>query len=436
VNDPRRILVVGAGGREHALAWRLAGDPHGPDVVMAPGVEGAASRFRCLPVDGGDPVALVRACRSERFDLVVVGPEGPLAAGLVDALTAEGIQAFGPTQAAARLESSKWFAKECMREAGVPTARASVVDRIDAARAALDRYGAPFVVKADGLAAGKGVRVTASREEAERFAEECLRGGRFGASGRHVVIEEYLEGEEVSVMAVCDGSRFVCLPPARDHKRAFDGDEGPNTGGMGAYAPVASLAGTDLARVGAEIVAPLLGALRARGTPFRGLLYAGLMLAPGGPRVLEFNVRFGDPETQAVLPLVAGSFSRLLLGAARGALEPAVIANRSAAAVAVAIVDEGYPDAPLGSGEIEGLDALEGREGTLVFHAATARHGAHWAVRGGRAAYVVGLGEGVPVARERAYGAIDSLAGSGWRCRRDIAGPAPRPEPAAQGRAS
>jgi len=434
MDAPARILVVGSGGREHALAWRLARDPHAPDVLMAPGLEGASRRFRCLAVDGADPAALVRACRTEGIDLVVVGPEAPLAAGLVDALTAAGIHAFGPTAAAAQLEASKWFAKEVMREAGVPTAEAMVAGDMAGARAALERFAPPYVVKADGLAAGKGVCVTRSREEAEGFAEVCLRGGRFGASGRRVVIEAFLGGVEVSVMAVCDGERFVCLPPARDHKRAFDGDEGPNTGGMGAFAPTPDFGPNAEARVAEEVVRPMLAVLRARGTPFRGLLYVGLMIGPAGPRVLEFNVRFGDPETEAVMPLVAGAFSSLLLGASRGALEPGCVARRAQASVAIALVDAGYPDAPSGDGVIEGLDALEELSDVLVFHAGTTRKGAHWAVRGGRAAYVVGLGAGLAAARGRAYDAVRFLGGAGWRCRHDIAGAEAAPETTLHGR--
>ncbi len=418
---PRRILVIGAGGREHALAWRLAADPHAPEVLMAPGLEGAAG-FRRIAADGSDPAAIVDACRAAAVDLVVVGPEAPLAAGLVDALDAARIHAFGPTRNAARLESSKWFAKEVMREAGVPTAAAAVCSDMDAVRAALARFGAPHVVKADGLAAGKGVCVTARREEAEAFAAACLTGGRFGESGRRVVVEEFLDGVEVSVMAVCDAERFCLLPPARDHKRALDGDAGPNTGGMGAFAPAADFGADDEARAGETIVAPMLAALAARGAPFRGVLYAGLMVGGSGPRVLEFNVRLGDPETQVVLPLIAGSFSALLLGAARGALDPACVARRRGAAVGVALVDEGYPEAPLGTGRIEGLDALASREDTLVFHAATARQDGAWAVSGGRAAYVVALGPGLAAARARAYEAIGSLGGRGWRYRHDIAG--------------
>jgi phosphoribosylamine--glycine ligase len=422
MDAPRRILVVGSGGREHALAWRLAADPHAPDVLIAPGGDAAAERFERIGANGSDPGVLAALCHARAVELVVVGPEAPLAAGLVDALMAAGIHAFGPTRAAARLETSKWFAKEMMRAAGVRTAPAVCVEDAAQVRGALEQFAPPFVVKADGLAAGKGVRVTPSRAEAERFALECLAGGRFGESGRRVVVEAFLEGAEVSVMAVCDGERFLLLPPARDHKRAFDGDTGPNTGGMGACAPAPLFGARDEARVAREVFAPLLAALRARGTPFRGLLYAGLMTGPDGDRVLEFNVRFGDPETQAVLPLLAGSLSGLLLGAARGALDPACVARRGGAAVAVALADAGYPDAPRGDGWIEGLDALDGEDDLLVFHAGTARRGATWAVRGGRAAYVVGLGARLEAARARAYAAIGSLRGQGWRYRHDIAG--------------
>jgi len=420
--DAARYLVVGSGGREHALAWRLALDPGHPEVLVAPGNDGMAAAFERLPVAEGDAAGLVRAARARGVTLVVIGPEAPLAAGVADALVAQGVAVFGPSASAARLEASKWFAKEVMREAGVPTARASVHEDAAEARAALDGAGPPWVLKADGLAAGKGVLVTAARAEAEAFLAACLEGGRFGEGGRRVLIEEFLAGEEASVMAVCDGARHVLLPPARDYKRARDGDAGPNTGGMGAFCPTPAVDAAAEERIGREIVAPVLAAMAARGTPFRGLLYCGLMMTAAGPRVIEFNVRFGDPETQAVLPLVTGSLGALLASAARGDLAPQAVGRAPGAAVAVALVDEGYPDAVRGGGAIEGLDALAAHEGVAVFHAGTAREGGAWRVRGGRAAYVVGRAPGRDEARARAYGAIAALGGRGWRCRSDVAG--------------
>jgi phosphoribosylamine--glycine ligase len=282
------------------------------------------------------------------------------------------------------------------------------------------------VIKADGLAAGKGVRVTGERAEAERFLAACLEAGRFGESGRRVVLEEFLEGEEASVIAVCDGERFLLLPAARDYKRAAAGDRGPNTGGMGAYAPAGRVDGALEELVSARVVAPVLAALRARGAPFRGALYCGLMLGPEGPKVVEFNVRLGDPESQVVLPLVEGDWLALLESAARGKLEEGAVWRAKGSTVAVALVDEGYPEAPAGGGWIGGLDALETEPDLLVFHAATRRGpGDRWEVTGGRAAWVVARAPGREAARARAYAAIANLSGAGWRCRGDIAGAAP-----------
>jgi len=423
----QRILIVGSGGREHALAWRLARDPERPEVLVAPGNDGIARAFPCIPIDPGDPAGLIAATRERAVDLVVIGPEGPLAEGLVDALAAAGIPVFGPTREAARLESSKAFAKEILREAGVPAARsASFTDALEAKRA-LDRFGPPYVIKADGLAAGKGVRVTPDRADAERFIADCLERDRFGASGRRVLIEQFLDGEEVSVMAVCDGARFLLLPAARDYKRAQDGDRGPNTGGMGAIAPAASLDPAQEAEIGRRVVRPVLDAMAQRGTPFRGALYCGLMMVGGEPCVLEFNVRFGDPETQVVMPLLQGSLGRLLDSAARGALDKGAVTRGSGAAVTVAVVDRDYPDAVSGEGVIEGLDAAERQPGVAVFHAGTVRDGNRWRVQGGRAAHVMAQDRDVDAARARAYAAIAALSGSNWRCRSDIAAPAPRP---------
>ncbi len=416
-----RILVVGSGGREHALAWRLARDPGSPEVLIAPGREGMQDVGRCLPVGDHDAIGLTEACRRERVDLVVVGPEAPLAEGLADVLRAAGFAVYGPGSGAARLESSKWFAKEVMREAGVPTARGESFRDFDEACRGLGRFAPPWVVKADGLAGGKGVRVTAERAEAEEFLRDCLVRGRFGVSGQQVVIEEFLEGEEVSVMAVCDGSDFVLLPPARDYKRALDQDQGPNTGGMGAYAPSVDVDAALEDEIGRRIVAPVLDAVRRRGAPLQGTLYCGLMLAGTGPKVLEFNVRFGDPETQAVVPLLEGAFARLLAGAASGRLEREAVWRGRGWAVALALTDEGYPDALRGDGRIRGLEGLSGRADVHVFHAGTRRSQDGWQVVGGRAAYLVARGESLRDARARVYEALAELGGSGWRARRDIA---------------
>ncbi|HEY6866631.1 MAG TPA: phosphoribosylamine--glycine ligase, partial [Candidatus Eisenbacteria bacterium] len=411
------MLVLGSGGREHALAWRLARDPEPAEVRVAPGNDGMGRAFARVDLSEADADRIADRCRADGVELVVVGPEAPLTAGIVDTLAARGIPVFGPTREAARLESSKWFAKEVMREAGVPTARAEAFEDLGAARAALERFRPPYVVKADGLAAGKGVRVAAGREGAEAFLAECLDGGRFGAAGHRVLIEEHLEGEEASVIAVCDGVRHVLLPPARDYKRAYDGDHGPNTGGMGAFAPVSAV-GPGLERaIGERIVTPVLAAMARRGMPFRGALYCGLMLCGDEARVIEFNVRFGDPEAQVVLPLLEGSLRRLLASAAAGRLDPDAVRRAPGAAVAVALADEGYPDAVRGGGVITGLDPVEQLERVVVFHAAgTAGPAGQWRAAGGRIAYVVGLADTVAAARTRAYDAIARLGGSGWRC--------------------
>jgi len=423
---PSRILVLGSGGREHALAWRLARDAHAPEVLVAPGNPGIARHFACVPLEPTDAAAVIEACRRLRVELVVVGPENVLAAGVADALAGAGIAVFGASRAAARLESSKSFAKDVMREAGVPTARAESCTDAAAALAALARFDPPFVVKADGLAAGKGVCVTPERAEAEAFVRACLEHGRFGEGGQRVVIEEFLAGDEASVIAICDGERFALLPPARDYKRARDGDAGPNTGGMGAYAPAAHVTAAVEREIGEQVVAPVLRNLAGRGTPFRGALYCGVMIRDGAARVVEFNARFGDPETQATLPLLGGSFSGLLASAARGALEPEHVEVLAGAAVTIAIVDEDYPGPPRGGGEIAGLDDLGARPDLVVFHAATREEGGRWFVNGGRAAYLAAHGPTLAAARERVYEARDRLSGAGWRCRSDIARPVPQ----------
>jgi len=414
-----RILVLGSGGREHALAWRLARDPDRPEIVVAPGNDGMARSFRRAAVRETDPADVLELARREQPSLVVVGPEAPIAAGVSDALRAAGFAVSGASRAAAQLESSKWFAKELMREANVPTPAAAEFHDLARARAALDRFGPPWVVKADGLAAGKGVVVSADRAEAEAFLRECLEGGRFGDSGRRILLETHAVGEEASVVAICDGERHVLLPAARDHKRAFDGDRGPNTGGMGAYAPTPAVTPELEHAVSSRIVTPVLRALHARGTPYRGALYAGLMITAAGPQVIEFNARFGDPETQSMLPLLEGSLSLLLASAERGSLEPLACTRAKSAAVTLALVDEGYPDRVQGGGVIRGLDEVE-RSGVLVFHAGTRHEGTEWVVRGGRAAYLTATAPSLEAARAQVEAARARLSGSGWRCRTDI----------------
>ncbi len=417
---PARILVIGSGGREHALAWRLARDPHAPHVELAPGHDGAAREFPVHAVGELDAAALAALCAERAYDLVVIGPEAPLAAGVSDHLARAGVLVFGPSREAARLEASKWFAKQVMLAARVPTGRAERHEDAASARQALRRFAPPWVIKADGLAAGKGVRVTDSEAEASAFVGECLEQDRFGEGGRALVIEEHLRGEEVSVMAVCDGEDAVLLPPARDYKRALEGDLGPNTGGMGAYAPAASLDAAAEADVRERIVRPVLRELAARGTPYRGVLYCGLMLTADGPQVIEFNARFGDPETQSILPLVGGSLSTLLASAARGRLAPDSVSRRAGAAVTVALVAEGYPDAPRAGGRLEGLDEAARAADVQVFHAGTRWDGG-WVVRGGRAAYLTAVADDLAAARARVMRARAGVGGTLWRSRGDIA---------------
>jgi phosphoribosylamine--glycine ligase len=414
-----RVLVVGSGGREHALAWRLARDPEVSEVLVAPGNDGMARSFRCLPAGELEGDALAALCKTERVDLAVIGPDAALAAGITDQLEAAGTPVYGPTKSAAQLEWSKWFAKEVMAEAGVPTARAARFLTLDEARRALPRFHSPWVIKADGLAAGKGVTVTSEKSEAEAFLVACFEAGRFGESGRTVLIEEFLEGEELSLTAVCDGQNYVLLPSARDYKRALEGDRGPNTGGMGTYAPAANREVVE--ETGRRSVAPLLAAMGRRGTPYRGTMYAGLMRTAQGIKVLEINARFGDPEAQAMLPLIEGSFVRVLLSAARGALDPKAIRISQEHAVAVALVDQGYPNAVHGGGTLAGLDRVADEHKIVVFHAGTKWEDGEWHIRGGRAAYIVATAASREVAREKAYAAVADIGGEGWRCRRDIA---------------
>jgi phosphoribosylamine--glycine ligase len=397
-----RVLVVGGGGREHALAWKLAHSSSAIDVHAAPGSPGIASLGVCHPIRAEDAESLLALAHSLDVDLVVVGPEGPLVAGVADVLRHAGVSVFGPGAAAARIEGSKAFAKEVMASAGVPTARQLPIAR------------APCVIKADGLAAGKGVFVCRSKAElAQALAVVEGLGGGF-------LVEELLEGDELSLFAICDGSSALPLPTAQDYKRALDGDAGPNTGGMGSYAPVPGLDVPEVEGLLATVHRPILAELERRDAPFVGLLYAGLMLTDDGPRVLEFNCRFGDPETQSILPLLEGDLAETLAAAAVGELSGSSLAVRPSAAVTIVLAAEGYPaDADRGS-TITGLDDAE-RQGSLVFHAGTAVHGDRLVTNGGRILDVTGVGETIAQAREVAYRGADRIAFSGMRRRGDIA---------------
>jgi phosphoribosylamine--glycine ligase len=420
-----RVLVVGSGGREHALVRTLLRSPQSPEVLCAPGNAGIRRDARPLDAPVDDPAALARAARAAAVDLVVVGPEAPLVAGLADALAAEGVRCFGPLAAAARLEGSKAFAKEIMEAAGVPTAAHRVVTTVDEGLAAITGY--PTVIKADGLAAGKGVVIAEDEAEARAALEEMLVARRFG--DQPVVVEEFLAGEELSLLALCDGERAVPLAPARDYKRIGDGDTGPNTGGMGCYSPVDG-AGDLVRDVIATVHQPVVEELARRGTPFHGVLYAGLMLTqptssagtrgPEAPKVLEFNVRFGDPETQVVLPRLRSDLLALLLAAT----EPGGLAGVEPewdprAAVCVVLASRGYPASSSSGDAIAGLENLP--PGAEVFHAGTAERGAEIVTAGGRVLGVTALGEDRAAARAAAYAAADMIVFEGAQLRRDIA---------------
>jgi len=411
-----KVLMVGGGGREHALVRALARSPQEPELLCTPGNAGIARDARVLDMPAEEVPRLVRAAEGEGVDFVVIGPEVPLVNGLVDALIATGITAFGPTAAAAKLEGSKAYAKEIMDAAGVPTARFELVGTVQDGLAAIDRY--PVVLKADGLAAGKGVLIVQDEREAREALHDFLVNRRFGT--RMVVVEEFLEGEELSLLALCDGERALPLAPARDFKRIFDGDLGPNTGGMGSYSPVAGFDGARVEEIAAAVHQPVVDLLRERGTPFHGVLYAGLMLTPQGPRVLEFNVRFGDPETQAVLPRLRSDLLELLLAAARpGGLAGVELEFSPEWAVTVVLASAGYPASSSSGDEIRGLDDVPER--VEVTHAGTALADGRVVTAGGRVLNVTALGPDLRSAREAAYAGAEVISFDGMQLRRDIA---------------
>ncbi len=418
-----RVLLLGGGGREHAIGWKLRQSPAVQELMLVPGNPGLAALGTMIEgVSATDAGAVAALARQQDVDLVVVGPEAPLAAGVGDALRAAGIAVFGPDRAAARLESSKAYAKEIMAEAGVPTARAEVFTDTGPAIDYLKASSGPFVVKADGLAAGKGVLVTEELAEAEAWVHHCLAGG-FGDAGSRVVIEDHLAGPEVSVFAVCDGSDALGLEPARDYKRLGDGDNGPNTGGMGCFSPVADLPGGLVDSTIDEVVRPVLAVMAARGIPYVGFLYTGLVLTSDGPKVLEFNCRLGDPETQVVLPRLEGDLVELLQAATQGSGGGHAVAWSPGAAVDVVLAAQGYPTDPRRGDVITGLGKAEQDPDVLIFHAGTARSGHDLVTNGGRVLNVVGRGATVEDARTAAYAAVAGINFKGKQFRRDIAAP-------------
>jgi len=418
------ILLVGSGGREHALAEAIGKSPRCGRLVVAPGNPGIAAslqgRIEIADVAATDTAGLVALRAEMGAALVVCGPEVPLAAGLGDAFAAQGVPFFGPTRAAAELESSKAFAKSVMQKAGVPTAAFGTFTDLGQALAFVDAQAGKLVVKADGLCAGKGVVVTSSKEEAKAAVRDMLGGGKFGQAGARVLIEERLFGPEVSMMAFCDGERFALLASAEDHKPAYDGDTGPNTGGMGAYSPSPLVDEALSTRIAETIFAPTLAQMRALGRPFRGLLYGGLMLTSRGPMVIEWNCRFGDPETQAVLPRLDEDILPWLQGAAMGRLPAGAPRFSSDTAVCVVLAAEGYPEKPRTDDAIAGLDGRGGVPGVSVYHAGTRRQADTFVTAGGRVLGVSARGGNLAEARQRAHAAIDTITWPGMFYRRDI----------------
>jgi phosphoribosylamine---glycine ligase len=413
------ILVIGSGGREHALAWKIAASPLVERLYCTPGNAGIARECEIVAVDPGDHAAVIAFCRSHKIDLVVVGPEGPMGEGLVDDLAAAGIKAFGASRAAAQLETSKGFTKDLCRKYSIPTAAYERFTAADPAKAYVRSQGAPIVVKADGLAAGKGVVVAQTVADAEA-AIDMMFGGGLGDAGAEVVVEEFLEGEEASFFALCDGETAIPLVSAQDHKRVFDGDEGPNTGGMGAYSPVPIMTAEMERRAMDEFVLPTVAAMKEMGMPFIGVLYLGLMITKSGPKLIEYNVRFGDPECQVLMLRLMSDIVPALLASAEGQLRHLDLRWFSDTALTVVMAAKGYPGSYAKGSLIEGLDAAADVEGVEIFHAGTAQQDGRIVANGGRVLNVCALGKDAAQAQQRAYAAVDRIHWPEGFCRRDI----------------
>ena len=418
-----RILLIGGGGREHALAWKLVQSPNVEKLYAAPGNPGMAllQKCECINLNVDDLEGVADYAEEKSIDLTVVGPEAPLVAGLADVFKRRGLPVFGPSKAAAQLEGSKAFSKELMAKYNIPTAFFKICEDIETAKVYVEEKGAPIVVKADGLAAGKGVVVAMTKQEALDAIDEMMGDHKFGAAGARVVLEEYMEGEEASLLAFTDGKTVVPMIAAQDHKRVFDGDEGPNTGGMGTYAPAPVM--TDILRLKATelVLKPVVAAMAKEGTPYQGCLYAGLMIKGDSVKVVEFNCRFGDPETQVVLPLLDGDLAEIMLACATGTLDKVEVAWHDKAAVCVVMASGGYPESYEKGKEITGLAAAEEDKDVVVFHAGTKEADGKIVTSGGRVLGVTAVDASIKAARDRAYAAVEKIAFEKNFYRKDIA---------------
>ena len=416
-----RILLVGSGGREHALAWKIAQSPLCDALFCAPGNAGMARHGQRVDIAADDVAVLLKFARREHIDLVVVGPEAPLVGGLVDQCTRAGIQAFGPSRAAAQLEGSKSFAKDILHKHGIPSGKYQAFTYAEAAKDYVASVTPPIVVKADGLAAGKGVIICETREEAGQWIDAMIIEGRFGAAGSTVVVEEYLTGEEASILALTDGKTIATLPSSQDHKRAHDGDTGPNTGGMGAYSPAPVVTGPVDDKIERDILIPTVHAMRVEDKPYRGVLYAGLMIHGEDPKVLEFNVRFGDPETQPILLRLQSDLVPLILATIDGTLDQQTIEWDQRPAVCVVLASGGYPGSYKKGVPITGIDEAEALGDVQVFHAGTADRDGTLVTSGGRVLGVTAMGDELPDAVDRAYEAVSKISFENMHYRKDIA---------------